>query len=150
MFQLHARLAEDSVHITDLPLSQLRLARDARFPWAILVPAKPDLREVHDLAPEDQGRLMAEIVMVSRALERLHGPDKINLGALGNLVPQLHVHVIARFVDDAAWPGLRRRRPGRSVPKIEGGGRYRGGVIWFFTSVMVSKLVTLNMTSFGS
>jgi diadenosine tetraphosphate (Ap4A) HIT family hydrolase len=105
MFQLHARLAEDSVHIADLPLSQLRLARDARFPWAILVPAKPGLREVHDLAPKDQGRLMADIVMVSQALERLHGPDKINLGALGNLVPQLHVHVIARFLDDAAWPG---------------------------------------------
>ena len=105
MFQLHARLAEDSVHITDLPLSQLRLARDARFPWAILVPARPGLSELTDLTPEDQRQLLAEIVMVSRALQRLHHPDKINLGALGNLVPQLHFHVIARFRGDAAWPG---------------------------------------------
>ena len=92
MFTLHERLAEDSILVTSLLLSQLRLARDARFPWAILVPARPDVSELTDLEAADQSQLWAEILWVSRALQTLHSPDKINVAALGNLVPQLHVH----------------------------------------------------------
>ena len=105
MFELHERLAVDSVLVAKLPLSQLRLARDARFPWALLVPERPDISEMTDLAPADQGQLMTEIDRVSRALRQLHSPDRINVAALGNMVPQLHVHVVARFREDVAWPG---------------------------------------------
>lgn len=104
-FSLHPRLAQDTEFIAALPLSQLLLVRDARYPWLILVPAKPGLKELHDLAPEARARLMEEIAETSKMLERLFTPDKINVGALGNLVPQLHIHVIARREGDAAWPG---------------------------------------------
>ncbi len=104
MFDLHPRLAQDTGLVHLLPLSQVRLMNDARYAWLILVPAKPGLREIHDLASPDRAQLTEEICLASEALERLFAPDKINVGALGNLVPQLHVHVIARRQDDAAWP----------------------------------------------
>lgn len=78
---------------------------DSRYPWLILVPARAGLSELHDLSSTDQTVLMGEIDRASRALVGLHEPDKINVGALGNMVPQLHVHVIARFRSDDAWPG---------------------------------------------
>ncbi|MDA0999355.1 MAG: HIT family protein [bacterium] len=105
MFELHPRLAQDTEFIAALPLSHLLLMRDARYPWLILVPARQGLKEVHDLAEEERARLIEEIADVSKLLERLFAPDKINIGALGNLVPQLHIHVIARRAGDAAWPG---------------------------------------------
>lgn len=104
-FQLHPRLAEDTLVVGDLALSRLLLIRDRRFPWCVLVPRQPDLRELHDLASEDLARLMTEVVTVSRALEAHCKSFKINVGALGNLVPQLHVHVVGRRQDDEAWPG---------------------------------------------
>lgn len=105
VFSLHPQLAQDTEFIAVLPLSHLLLMRDARYPWLILVPARPDLKELHDLAAEERARLIEEIADVSKLLERLFAPDKINVGALGNLVPQLHIHVIARRVGDAVWPG---------------------------------------------
>jgi diadenosine tetraphosphate (Ap4A) HIT family hydrolase len=105
MFRLDARLERNTVPVTDLALCRALLMNDARYPWLILVPARPDLRELHDLAAADRNRLVDEICQASRALERLFQPDKINVGALGNLVPQLHVHVIARRIGDSAWPG---------------------------------------------
>jgi diadenosine tetraphosphate (Ap4A) HIT family hydrolase len=105
MFRLDARLDRDTVPVTDLGLCRALLMDDARYPWLILVPARPDLRELHDLDATDRNRLVDEICRASRALERLFQPDKINVGALGNLVPQLHIHVIARRVGDSAWPG---------------------------------------------
>lgn len=104
-FQLDSRLAADSEVLGDLPLSRLLLSRDSRYPWCILVPRQPGLRELHQLAPEDGARVFAEISQVSLALEQLFAPDKLNVAALGNVVPQLHVHVVARFQGDAAWPG---------------------------------------------
>lgn len=104
-FRLHPQLAADTIAVAELPLSSVLLMDDRRFPWLILVPRRPELREIHALDAPDCARLMDEIVQASRALEQLAGPDKINVGALGNLVPQLHVHVVARFRDDAAWPG---------------------------------------------
>jgi diadenosine tetraphosphate (Ap4A) HIT family hydrolase len=103
-FVLDARLAADTHAIGDLPLSQLRLFDDARFPWLVLVPRIAGARELIDLDDGDQRTLLAEITRVGRAIETLLRPDKLNVAALGNVVPQLHVHVIARFTHDPAWP----------------------------------------------
>lgn len=104
MFELHPQLAADSLDILPWPLCRVRLMNDANWPWLLLVPARPEIREIHDLAPADRTLLLDEIVRASQALEALVKPDKINVAALGNMVPQLHVHVIARTRDDIAWP----------------------------------------------
>jgi diadenosine tetraphosphate (Ap4A) HIT family hydrolase len=103
-FALDPRLEADTHAIGDLPLSQLLLMDDARFPWLILVPRIAGARELIDLDEGDQRSLLGEVNLVGRALETLLRPDKLNIAALGNVVPQLHVHLIARFVGDAAWP----------------------------------------------
>jgi diadenosine tetraphosphate (Ap4A) HIT family hydrolase len=104
-FDLHPTLARDTVEVTRLPLCRVLLMRDKRFPWLILVPERAAVRELHELPPEDRARLIEEVARVGETLERLFQPDKLNAGALGNIVPQLHVHVVARFANDAAWPG---------------------------------------------
>jgi diadenosine tetraphosphate (Ap4A) HIT family hydrolase len=103
-FVLHARLEADSLFVRDLPLSQLRLNNVKAAPWLVLVPRRPDIREIYELPSADRAQLMEEIAQASNALTVLYAPDKINVAALGNIVPQLHVHVIARFTGDAAWP----------------------------------------------
>jgi len=105
MFELHPRLKADTVKIADLPLCQVLLMKDARYPWLILVPRKAELTEIHDLSIRARTELMEEITQCSRIIQALHSPDKINIGALGNLVPQLHIHVVGRRTDDPAWPG---------------------------------------------
>jgi len=104
-FQLDDRLAADSVAVVDLPLSAVRLMSDATYPWLLLVPRRAGLSELIDLDAADRGRLMEEIALTSTALRAITGADKLNVAALGNMVRQLHVHVIARFVGDPAWPG---------------------------------------------
>lgn len=103
-FALDPTLATDTTSVGDLGLSSLLLARDARFPWLILVPRRAGLVEIIDLAPTDRAILMDEITAVSQALRATTGCDKLNVAALGNQVRQLHVHVIARFHGDPAWP----------------------------------------------
>jgi len=103
-FTLDPRLTADSHAIGALPFSELLLIDDARYPWVILVPRIAGARELIDLDEGDQRLLLGEIDRVARALESLLHPDKLNIAALGNVVPQLHVHVIARFTSDAAWP----------------------------------------------
>jgi diadenosine tetraphosphate (Ap4A) HIT family hydrolase len=103
-FALDPRLEADTHAIGDLPLSQLLLMDDARFPWLILVPRIAGARELIDLDEGDQRTLLGELNLVGRALETLLRPDKLNVAALGNVVPQLHVHLIARFTGDSAWP----------------------------------------------
>lgn len=103
-FVLDPRLAADTHRVGDLDLSRVLLMDDARFAWLILVPRHALLRELTDLDRDDQQRLLAEIDRVARALQTLFAPDKLNIAALGNVVAQLHVHVIARFASDAAWP----------------------------------------------
>lgn len=103
-FALDPRLEADTHAIGDLPLSQLLLMDDARFPWFILVPRIAGARELIDLDEGDQRTLLKELNLVGRALETLLRPDKLNVAALGNVVPQLHVHLIARFASDGAWP----------------------------------------------
>jgi len=104
-FALHPTLAKDTVEVTRLPLCRVLLMNDRRFPWLILVPERESLREIHELPAAERSTLIEEIVQAGQVLVRLFQPDKLNTGALGNLVPQLHVHVVARFATDAAWPG---------------------------------------------
>ena len=103
-FSLHPRLAADSLHVGDLALCRVVLMNDARFPWLILVPRRPDMRDMCDLAAEDRATLGEEIDAASHVLKRLIHPHKLNVAAIGNVVPQLHIHLVARFEDDAAWP----------------------------------------------
>jgi diadenosine tetraphosphate (Ap4A) HIT family hydrolase len=104
-FSLSPRLAADSVFVTDWPLCQVRLMDDRRFPWLILVPRLPELEEWSELTRADAHQLSDEIARAGEGLALLFKPTKINVGALGNIVRQMHVHVIARFEADAAWPG---------------------------------------------
>jgi diadenosine tetraphosphate (Ap4A) HIT family hydrolase len=104
-FALDARLDGDSEHVMWLSLCELRLMNDSRWPWLILIPQRQKITEVHDLTPLDQAMLTFETNMVAESLKRLTGCEKINTGALGNIVRQLHVHVIARNEGDPAWPG---------------------------------------------
>jgi diadenosine tetraphosphate (Ap4A) HIT family hydrolase len=105
-FLLDTRLEGDSLPVCELPLCSVRLMRDARFPWLLLVPRRAGAREILDLDEADRLDLMREIALASEALRDSAGTcDKLNVGSLGNMVPQLHVHVIARVVGDAAWPG---------------------------------------------
>ena len=103
-FALHPQLAADGLFLADWPLCQVLRMNDAVYPWLILVPRLNDAREILDLSAADRVRLMDEIAWASQALKDLRKPDKINVGALGNVVPQLHVHVLGRFKDDPAWP----------------------------------------------
>ena len=105
MFVLHETLDIDTVHVIDWSLCRVLLMNDATYPWLILVPMREGLRDFHDVASADKPTLIEEIDRASNALQRLHDPDKINIAALGNMVPQLHVHLIARFTTDPAWPG---------------------------------------------
>ena len=103
-FSLHERLRADTIELTRWPLSAVLLMNVRHWPWLVLVPRRPDIRELHELQEADQHTLTGEIVRASRTLNELVKPHKINVAALGNIVPQLHIHVIARFTDDAAWP----------------------------------------------
>lgn len=103
-FELHPRLAADTVPIADWPISRVLLMNDAHYPWLILVPRIEGLRDFHDVPSEDEAAFHDEINCAARALKEVTGAVKMNTAALGNMVPQLHVHVIARFESDPAWP----------------------------------------------
>lgn len=104
-FELDERLARDSRFLIRIGLCELRLQKDRRWPWLVLVPQRAGMTEVFDLSPLDQAMLTFETNMVATALKSATGATKINVGALGNIVRQLHVHIIARNEGDAAWPG---------------------------------------------
>lgn len=104
-FALDPRLAADTLLVGDLPLSRVLLMNDSRFPWLILVPRRGGLSEVHDLSRQERAALIEEAARAGEQLKNLTSATKINIGALGNIVSQLHVHVVARFEGDAAWPG---------------------------------------------
>ena len=103
-FELHAQLAKDGTVIGDLSLSQLLLMNDANYPWFVLVPMRAGKREWYELNATEQQQLLHEANVLAKFLQEKTGAKKMNIGALGNMVPQLHVHVIARFENDAAWP----------------------------------------------
>ncbi|MGD0142764.1 MAG: HIT family protein [Rhizomicrobium sp.] len=104
-FVLHPRLEADTAFVADWLLSRVLAMNDARYPWLVLVPRSAGLSEIHDLSAADRAVLIEEIGRASARLKSLTGAAKINVGALGNLVPQLHVHVVARNPGDPAWPG---------------------------------------------
>ena len=103
-FALHSQLARDTVPLGDLPLSAVLLIDDRTYPWLLLVPRRRAVSEISELGSIERAHLMSEITQVSDALKAETACDKINVAALGNVVPQLHVHIIARFKSDAAWP----------------------------------------------
>jgi diadenosine tetraphosphate (Ap4A) HIT family hydrolase len=103
-WSLHPQLEQDTETIGDLALSRLLVSNDANYPWLLLVPRRPGASEVVDLDAADQRQLMDEIAAVSQALKAVTRCDKLNVAAIGNMVPQLHVHVVARRRDDPAWP----------------------------------------------
>lgn len=103
-FQVHEQLTQDCELLGDLSLCRVLLMRDSRFPWLILVPREPGLRDLHDLDSVHRSDLFKEIEQASLAVQAIVDADKVNVAALGNQVPQLHVHVIGRREDDAAWP----------------------------------------------
>lgn len=104
-FTLHPRLAADCIDLGRMDLSRLLLLNDSRYPWCILVPERDDVREVYELSEADQITLTRESSRLSRFLAESFDAHKMNTGALGNLVPQLHIHHIVRYRNDPAWPG---------------------------------------------
>ena len=101
---LHEKLASLTTDVGDLPLSRVLLENDSNYPWLILVPRMPGASEIIDLDPNEQVQLLGEIDAASRALKAVATFEKLNVAALGNVVKQLHVHVIGRCSSDATWP----------------------------------------------
>ena len=114
-FELHPQLVLDTVFIARLELCDVLLQKDANYPWLNLVPRVVNAREIHTLATEQQQQLLEEISFVSEKFERLTGAYKLNVANIGNMVPQMHIHIVARFEDDVAWPapiwGAKPRKP---------------------------------------
>jgi len=103
-FQLDSGLGDSTSLVCDLALSRVLFSNNALFPWMLLVPRQNNLREIIDLSEEDQIILMREIAMMSHIMQDIFKPDKLNVAALGNIVEQLHIHIVARYESDAAWP----------------------------------------------
>lgn len=101
---LDPRLQNSSSLIVVLELCQVRLSHNSAFPWVLLIPQREEIKEIIDLNLPDQQRLMQEIGITSQVLKNLFHPDKLNIASLGNIVPQLHIHIIARYINDPAWP----------------------------------------------
>lgn len=104
MFALHPQLTADTIPVGDLPVCRVLLMNNRHFPWLVLVPRREGLRELFDLKPDDYHSVMAEVRDTTKQFAALTAAHKMNVAALGNLVPQLHIHIIARRLDDAAWP----------------------------------------------
>jgi len=103
-WELHPQLERDTLSIGDLPLCRVLIIHDANYPWLLLVPRRAEAIEILDLDEVERAQLMVELGRVAKALKEITKPDKLNIAALGNVVPQLHVHVIARRKTDPAWP----------------------------------------------
>lgn len=104
-FQLHPRLEQDCFNVGRFALCRILMMNDKQYPWVILVPQRHDITEIYQLAPGDRQQLLDESCWLSEALVAIYQPDKLNIAAIGNLVPQLHVHHVARYRSDIAWPG---------------------------------------------
>ncbi|HEX2859752.1 MAG TPA: HIT family protein [Alphaproteobacteria bacterium] len=121
-FTLHPQLAADTLPLLDLPLCKVLLMNDRQYPWLILVPQVRDAREFIDLTPREQQQLWAEMTGVQAVLKEATRAQKLNVAALGNMVPQLHIHIIARFEGDAAWPKpVWGQHPAKAYSPIEAG-----------------------------
>jgi len=105
MFELHPQLAKDCIVLGDFPLTRVLLNKDANYPWFILVPKRENIHEIFELSEADQKQLLWESSYFSKQVYGLFDADKLNVAALGNMVPQLHVHHVVRYQRDASWPG---------------------------------------------
>lgn len=103
-FQLHPRLQEDCCTVGQFALSQLLMMNDSQYPWFILVPRRQDTTEIYQLSETDRQALLNESCVLAEKIQAIYRPDKLNIATIGNLVPQLHMHHVARFKDDKAWP----------------------------------------------
>lgn len=103
-FLLHPQLAQDCLELGNFKLSRILLMNDSQYPWCILVPRRQEIREIYQLSEQDRQWLMQESCVLAQAMEFIYRPDKLNIAAIGNLVPQLHLHHVARYRDDIAWP----------------------------------------------
>jgi diadenosine tetraphosphate (Ap4A) HIT family hydrolase len=104
MAELHPQLQKDCLVVGRFPLCRLLLLRDANYPWFVLVPDRDAISEIYQLSDEDQQQLLRESTTLSKALVAAFAPDKLNIAALGNMVPQLHLHHVVRYKNDPAWP----------------------------------------------
>lgn len=104
-FELHPDLTRDGIHMGDFPLCHVRLINDSNFPWFVLIPKKDNISDTIDLTPEDHAAMWEESRIFSKAIMTIFSGEKLNVAALGNMTPQLHIHHIVRFKTDAAWPG---------------------------------------------
>ena len=103
-FKIDKKFLKSSYHITDLKLCSIRLHDNSKFPWLILIPKRNKITDISDLKPKDQILLIKEIVYVSKIMKKLFKTSKLNVEKIGNIVPQLHIHIIARFKKDSSWP----------------------------------------------
>ena len=105
MFELHPQLQKDTVVVGYFDLCVVLLHKDSQYPWCILVPQRADIREIFELSAPERALLMEESCRLSLAIQKAFEPEKLNVASLGNVVPQLHIHHVARFKEDRAWPG---------------------------------------------
>jgi diadenosine tetraphosphate (Ap4A) HIT family hydrolase len=117
-FELHPNLAR-KIFIQDLPLCRVLLEDEQHYPWIFLVPRRPDIKKMMDLSPKDQLQLMIELDQAQKVIWECFSPEQVNVAAIGNKTPQLHVHVIGRFSTDPAWPGTVWDHPVRSAYTLE-------------------------------
>lgn len=141
MFELHPQLAKDCVVLGDLALSQVLLCKDSNYPWLILVPKREAIREIHELPKADQVQLIEESSAVSQLLAEHFDAHKLNVAALGNMVPQLHLHHVVRFEHDAAWP--------KPIWGVVGMRAYDEASLAKTVAALRQKLSTLNFTIAG-
>ena len=117
-FKLHKKFLKSSHHITDLQLCNIRLNDNSKFPWLILIPKRNKITDISDLNSKDQILLMKEIVYVSKIMKKLFKTSKLNVEKIGNIVPQLHIHIIARSKKDSTWPLSVWVVKGKCYPKL--------------------------------
>lgn len=117
-FELHPNLAR-KIFICDLPLCRVLLEDEKNYPWIFLVPRLPNIKKMMDLSPKDQLQLMLELDQAQKVIWECFNPEQVNVAAIGNKTPQLHVHVIGRFSNDPAWPGTVWDHPTRSTYNSE-------------------------------
>lgn len=103
-FQLHPQLHQDCLNVGDFALSRLLMMNDCQYPWCILVPRRTEIREIYHLTEQDRQQLLQESCWLAQVMNAIYQPDKLNIAAIGNLVPQLHLHHVARYRSDSAWP----------------------------------------------
>ena len=104
MYRINKKFIKSSYHIVDLKLCSVRLNDNSKFPWLILIPKRKNITDICDLNSKDQILLMNEIVFVSKIMKKLFKTSKLNVEKIGNIVPQLHIHIIARSTKDSSWP----------------------------------------------